>query len=89
MELARCANAARDWATCYWAVTKALAITERGKSYMSEGASWGHEPYDLGALSAYYSGLYAQAIELGQTALSLSPGNQRLKSNLDFYLEKA
>lgn len=86
IELARCANASRDWATGYWAITKALAITERGKSYMSEGASWGYEPYDLGALCAYYSGLYAQAIELGKIACSMAPNDPRLKTNLDFYL---
>jgi tetratricopeptide (TPR) repeat protein len=87
LELARCANAARDWSTLFWATQKCLAITQRGMTYISDGACWGSEPYDLGALAAHYLGLKNQAREWGQTALDLSPGDDRLRRNMEFYLE--
>lgn len=88
LELARVANAARDWNTCYWAVRKCLEIKQRGMTYMSDGACWGVEPYDLGALAAYYAGLYTQALELGQQALDLNPTDVRLQNNMQFYQDK-
>lgn len=88
LDLARIADSARDWETCYWAIKKCLAITQRGRTYMSDSACWGSEPYDIGALAAYYGGLYHQAVELGQQALNFDPDNQRLKINLEFYLDK-
>jgi tetratricopeptide (TPR) repeat protein len=87
LELARCANVAKDWTTVYFAITKCLAIKERGMSYISDSACWGSEPYDLGALAAYYSGLHKQAIDLGRQAVNINPSDQRLKKNLEFYLE--
>lgn len=87
LELARCANSSQDWSTSYWAIRKLLDIKERSVSYMSDGACWSHEPYDIGALAAYYSGLHQQALELGQQALKLNPGDPRLEKNQEYYLE--
>lgn len=88
LELARVALAARDWDTTYWAVQKCLAIQVRGMSYISDAACWGAEPYDIGALAAYYAGLHDRAAELGQQALDMNPGDQRLQTNLEFYLAR-
>jgi glycosyltransferase involved in cell wall biosynthesis len=87
LELARCANRARDWATVFWAIHKCLAITQRGMTYISDGACWSSEPYDLGALAAYYLGLKPQAQEWGQKAIDLAPGDDRLRRNMEFYQE--
>lgn len=88
IELCRSAHATRDWHTVYWAATKCLGITERALSYMSDSSSWGSEPYDHAALSAYNLGLYQQAVEHGLLALELNPEAERLATNLLFYKEK-
>lgn len=88
LELARSAQAAQDWQTCYWAAKKCLAITQRGMSYISDGVCWGYEPYDNAALSAYYLGMYKEAYELGKQALSFAPADSRLQGNMKFYEEK-
>lgn len=89
LEVARAAYHAGDWPTCYWGATKCLAITERTGSYLSRRECWGPEPYDLGALGAYHTGLAAKALELGLAAVSLNPNDERLQRNLSFYRGKA
>lgn len=85
LELARVCRGARDWITVYYAIGKLLEITVRGTSYINDADCWGFEPYDLGALAAYYLGLRDQALELGQKALEANPGDQRLKNNMLWY----
>ena len=87
LELARNSHARHDWSTCYWAATKCLAISQRGTSYISDGACWGSEPYDQAALSAWHLKLYDQAMTFGTQALAMSPQDQRLQRNLEFYKE--
>lgn len=70
-----------DWATCYWAVTKCLAIKERGLSYISDGACWGSEPYDLGGIAAWYSGNQERSREWCLEAYKLNPMDPRLYKN--------
>lgn len=88
LELARSAHANKDWQTCFWAATKCLSITERKMTYMTDGASWGSEPLDHAALSAYYLGMYSEAVKYGAQAVELEPDNARLLTNLGFYKEK-
>lgn len=89
LELARCAHATHDWHTVYWAASKCLSIPERTPSYMSDPDCWGFEPYDQAALSAYYLGLYDKAFEYGTKACEMAPTDERLRRNLNFYLDKA
>lgn len=88
LELARAAYSASDWTTCFWATSKCFAITQRGMTYISDGACWSWEPYDLAALAAYNLGLTAKAEEYGEKALELNPNDQRLINNLKFYKQK-
>lgn len=88
LELARSAYVNDDWNTCFWAITKCLSITERNLSYISDSDSWGWEPYDLIATSAYYLGIYDKAKIYGTEAVRLNPNDQRLQQNLTFYLQK-
>jgi glycosyltransferase involved in cell wall biosynthesis len=81
LELARVAYGVQDWATCYWAVSKCLAITERTASYISDGACWGSEPWDLGGIAAWYSGNTERSREWCLEAYRLAPGDQRLLKN--------
>lgn len=81
LELARVAYAAQDWTTALWATTKCLAITQRGMTYISDGACWGAEPYDLGGIAAWYAGFPERAREYCLAAVRLSPQDQRLRNN--------
>lgn len=85
LELARAAYSAKDWNLCFYAARKTLDITQRVYSYMSDGNSWSSEPHDLAAISAYYLGLHKEAHDQGVKAVELSPEDERLKLNLDFY----
>ena len=81
LELARVAYGRQDWATCLWAVNKLLAITEKGFSYITDAACWGAEPYDLGALAAWYTGDQSRARSWALEAYKMSPSDARLRKN--------
>lgn len=81
LELARGAYDAKDWKTCYWAITKCLEITHRGMTYISDGACWGSEPYDLGGIAAWYAGLPEQSRKLSLQAYKMNPADNRLRNN--------
>ena len=85
MELMRTAYFMQDWSTCFWAATKTLNITERLQSYMSESSSWGSEPYDFAAISAFHLGMKDKAVYYGELAVQLDPVDERLKNNLIWY----
>ena len=87
MELADAAYAGSDWHTCYWAATKALALTTITTSYRTEARNWGYRPHDHAALSAYHLGLFTDAVKHGREAVRLCPGDSRLISNLQFYVD--
>ena len=87
LALAVSSDILRDWHTAYWAATKALAITTRRHTSFDDGLSWGWRPHDVAALAAYRAGFYGKALEHGEAALSLKPGDPRLLENLRFYQE--
>lgn len=86
LTLARITLKMNDWSTCYWAATQCLAITHISTTYLNDNSCWGFEPYDLAALSAYYLGFYNKAVEFGTKALELLPEDERLKTNLEYYV---
>jgi hypothetical protein len=49
--------------------------------------AWDYTVYDIAALAAYELGLYKKSVEYGSIALEMSPNDQRLQSNLNFYQE--
>lgn len=83
------AYAAADWNSVLFSCSKALEITERPLSYLSESRCWGSLPYDLGAIAAWHLGMKELAREWGQRAAELEPNNKRLQENLEYYLRKA
>jgi len=89
LELARSSQINNDWRTCFWASTKCLDIKKRKMTYTADSTAWGSEPYDHAALSAYYLGLYDQALKYGVTAVELNQTDERLQKNLEFYRGKA
>jgi glycosyltransferase involved in cell wall biosynthesis len=74
------------WNECFYASTQALNITYKPLVYTSSTEAWGPKPYDLAAISAWNLGLYDKAIEYGTKAVELSPNDERLKNNLQNFL---
>jgi glycosyltransferase involved in cell wall biosynthesis len=86
------------WSTaCYQVAEMALKITEKPLEYLCEEFAWGSLPHDYAAISHFnlYKSVETReekadhlekAIKYGSEALQLSPNDQRLKSNLAFYL---
>lgn len=67
---------------------QALTITTHTKSYINEPFSWDHTIYDLLAISCYNLKKYAYALYFNNIALSISPKNERLLKNNQFYQAK-
>lgn len=88
LEYAKLAYQNQDWDLTVWLCMRALQITERPKTYISEAESFGFLPHDLAALGYYYTGRYADALIHAEKALSLAPQDERLKENVRIIKEK-
>lgn len=86
-EIAKLWSALGNHQSAYNAATDCLSIMERRDGFTYDPAAWGSGPYDLLALSAYYTGKSDEALEYGKKALELDPENQRLVVNLKWYEE--
>jgi glycosyltransferase involved in cell wall biosynthesis len=75
------------WAESFAYAMRALAITIKVITFSSDPAVWGAQPHDHAAIAAYRLGMKSVAIEQGQLALALAPDDERLKTNLKFYME--
>ena len=82
VELASLCYQHKDWEGVCFAAGRALAITARPQTYISDGACWGSLPADLRSLGLYYTGRREEALEQARQALALSPGDARLQSNV-------
>ena len=71
------------WAECYAFSMRALEIKERDLVYTCDPAVWGHWAHDLASISAWRLGLKDIALEQAKLAYELTPGDQRLKDNLE------
>lgn len=85
LEASGLAAARGDWSGSLYFAERALAIRERGQTYINEAESWGPRPYDLAAVAAYYAGQRGKALVYGQEALRLAPEDPRLQKNLEYY----
>jgi glycosyltransferase involved in cell wall biosynthesis len=72
---------------CYAYAIQALKIKEKPLEYLCEDFAWGYVPYDLAAISAYNIGIKDKAKEYGEKALSIDPKNDRLISNMSWYIK--
>lgn len=75
----------QKWQDCLFASKKAISIKERPMEYISEPQAWGDRPFDLAAIASYNLGDIPSAIFYGTEALRLSPDNERLQKNVEFY----
>lgn len=85
LALAQCLYDQEDWAGVLFACRRALRITARPLSYISQADSWGSLPYDLAALACYHLGLEEDAVYYGRQAVNRTPSDQRLRENLRYY----
>lgn len=77
----------QDWeAVLYW-TGRALKITDRPRTYITENAAWGSLPWDLRALAQYHLGCPGAAAS-ARKACEQAPEDRRLQENLRF-LENA
>lgn len=88
LEYASLALLISDWELVVWLTKKALNITERPKTYITEAASWGSLPYDLGSIGHYHLGNFKKSLDFIDKAIALSPNDERLKSNRELILKK-
>jgi len=72
----------QEWALCYVAASRCLAITEPNGSFLNEGSAWGALPHDLASIAAYHLGIRDKALEHVQAALDFAPDDERLLGNL-------
>lgn len=81
MDLARLYYAKRQWEALAYAAHRALSITERAETYITDSAAWGSLPWDFRALGLYYTGRAREALAAAEEASALSPGDERLREN--------
>ena len=78
----------KQWAECHLVAKQALQFTEKPMEFLAEGWAWTHMADDLVAVSAWQLGDFKTALEHGLKALSISPDDERLQSNVKFYQGK-
>ena len=73
------------WTGALAMAERALLINDRNPSYITEDSAWGFLPADMAAQASYLLGNMDMAKYFGQMALTASPNDERLKTNMDWY----
>ena len=79
--------AEKKWQECLNYAEAGLKIERKEDVYTMNPAVWGSKPFDFAAIAAYNLGQYNKAVEYGSKACELSPEDNRLQSNLSYYLK--
>ena len=85
VELSDLARKTEQWKLSYECAKQALTIKDKALVYTMDPSVWGSKPHDLVALAAHHLRKQDEAVEHGQIACELEPGDDRLKRNLEFY----
>lgn len=72
-----------EWEGVAYFTGRALGITQRPRTYISEAESWGSLPHDLRSLALYHTGHPEQALEEAKKARAIEPGLERLEKNVE------
>ena len=88
VDLAQHYSNTRQWRASLDFALKALSIEEPPGGFTQDSRAWSAQPHDLAALAAYNIKNYELAVEHGQKAVELEPSNERLTTNMAFYLAK-
>jgi hypothetical protein len=86
LDLAEELHGQADWANLFWACVNGIEKTHRTGSYLDDANCWGFRLFDLGAIASWHLNVMDRAVEWGRRARELDPTNQRLKTNLDFFI---
>ena len=78
----------KSWHGVIFFCEKALEITRRTDTYITDSASWAEKPYDLLSIAYYYTGDVKKAAANAEAALACSPENARIKGNLSLFLKE-
>ena len=88
LEYAFYAYEKQQWHLLVWLIDRALQISQRPVTYISEAHSWGSLPHDLASLAYFHLGEYDKAMKHIDLAVSMSPEDSRLLSNQLIISEK-
>ncbi|MFO1161092.1 MAG: hypothetical protein U1E60_19780 [Reyranellaceae bacterium] len=88
LDLAERFHDSAEWNDLFWACSTGIEKTHRTGSYLDDAHCWGFRLFDLGAIAAWHLNAMDVAVAWGRKALELDPDNGRLKSNLDFFIER-
>ena len=86
VEFAQMAYQQKNWPLVYCLTRQALSISEKSKNFANMGYAWDHTPEDLCAIACWNLKLTEEALEHARRAVELTPGNERLKKNLQLIL---
>jgi tetratricopeptide (TPR) repeat protein len=87
VDFARFCHAESDWPLAYFLTEEALGIREKSRTYVNSGDAWDFTPDDFAAIAAHHLHLHEEAVWHARRALSLAPGDERLKKNLEIFEE--
>lgn len=79
---------AKQWDECILVAKEALKVTQKPTEFLSEGWAWGHMADDLIAVCSWQNKDFKTAYKHGKKALEISPNDERLQKNLEFFKEK-
>ncbi|HEX2985693.1 MAG TPA: glycosyltransferase [Caproiciproducens sp.] len=88
VECAQVAYELQDWPKVFCMTEQALRIREKSLNYASAGYAWDSTTHDLCAIACYWLGMYERSVRHAEEALALSPGDERLKKNLEMIRAK-
>ena len=81
MDLAWMLYQRQDWEGVLFLTGRALRITERPRTYITDGNAWGALPWDLRSLALYHTQQPDAALAAVDQAIALDPSDQRLRDN--------
>jgi glycosyltransferase involved in cell wall biosynthesis len=88
VELADHYYSIEDWKKCLAFAEEAISIETKPLDFLCEPFAWGSRPWDYAAISAFKLGKQEKAIQYGTKAVELNPTDQRLATNLTYYLKE-
>lgn len=88
MEMALLYYEIKDYDNVINMCNKALEIKKNNKTYINEVFTFDETVYDLLSIAYYFKNNLDEAIKNAKLALKINPNNERIKNNLNFYLNK-
>lgn len=76
----------KDYLNCIFVLNNMLKINNKPLTYITNPDCWNEYPYDLLSFCYFNIGKYDLAINYIKKALEITPNNERLLNNLNFYI---